>query len=41
MVLMVFFNWTGLVEAGMLVVELGRDGFPYLDRPSGGRHAGG
>jgi hypothetical protein len=29
------------VVACMLVVELGFDGFPYLDRPGGGRHAGG
>jgi hypothetical protein len=36
---MVFLIWTGLEEAGMLVVELGCDGFPYLDRPGGGRHA--
>jgi hypothetical protein len=42
MVVMVFLIWTGLVEAGMLVVELGCDGgFPYLDRPSGCMHAGG
>jgi hypothetical protein len=38
---MVFLIWTGMVEAGMLVVEFGCDGFPYLDRPGGGRHAGG
>ncbi len=29
------------MAAGMLVVELGCDGFPYLDRSGGGRHAGG
>jgi hypothetical protein len=29
------------VEAGMLVVVLGCDGFPYLYRSGGGRHAGG
>jgi hypothetical protein len=28
------------VEAGMLLVELGCDCFPYLDRSGGGRHAG-
>jgi hypothetical protein len=27
MVVMVFLIWTGLVEAGMLVVEIGSDGF--------------
>ncbi len=45
-----FIIWTGLVEAGMPEVELdcdgspyelGRDGFSYLDRSGGGRHAGG
>jgi hypothetical protein len=41
LVVMVFLIWTGLVEAGMLVVELGCDGFPYLDRSGEGRHAGG
>jgi hypothetical protein len=38
---MVFLIWTGLVAAGMLVVELDCDGFPFLDRRDGGRHAGG
>jgi hypothetical protein len=38
---MVSLIWTSLVEAGMLDSELGCDGFPYLDRPSGCRHAGG
>jgi hypothetical protein len=29
------------VEAGMLLVELGCDCFPHLDRLGGGKHAGG
>ncbi len=41
MVVMIFLIWTGLVEAGMLEVELGCDGFPFLDRPGAGGHAGG
>jgi hypothetical protein len=38
---MVFLIWTGVMEAGMLVVEHGCDCFPYLDSIGGGRHAGG
>ncbi len=41
MVVMVFPICTGLVEAGMLVVDDGCDGFPYLDRSGGSRHTGG
>jgi hypothetical protein len=38
---MVFLIWTGLVVAGMLVVELGCDGFLYRSDLVEGRHAGG
>jgi hypothetical protein len=38
---MVFFIGQTWWKAGMLVVELGCNGFPYLDRLGGGRHAGG
>jgi hypothetical protein len=38
---MVYLIWTGLVEAGRLVVQLSRDGFPYLYRSGRGRYAGG
>ncbi len=41
MVVMVLLIRTGLVEAGMLVDELGCDAVSCLDRPGGGRHAGG
>jgi hypothetical protein len=41
MVVIVFLIWIVLAGAGMLVVELGCDGFPYLYRSGGGRHTGG